>query len=166
MLWLVPRFSRKYYDTLYKRYAPDLLRDPFVRLLDKTFLIWYFAAGAALFAVGYFGWNFYTGCSFVVYGIFVRLVYVLHATWLVNSASHLWGYRNYNTQDDSRNLWWVGLLTYGEGWHNNHHAFQRMARHGHRWWEIDMTYWAICVMEWLGLAWDVVHDARHRKARA
>ncbi|MBX7075400.1 MAG: fatty acid desaturase [Pirellulales bacterium] len=164
MLWLMPRFSRKHYDSLYKRYAPDLLRDPFVRLLDHTFLLWYFLFGGALFAIGYFGWDFYTGCSFVVYGMFVRLVYVLHATWFVNSASHIWGYRNYETRDNSRNLWWVGLLTYGEGWHNNHHAFQRMARHGHRWWEVDVTYWAICVMEWFGLAWNVVHDARPKAA--
>ena len=77
----------------------------------------------------------------------MRLIYVLHVTWLVNSASHIWGYRNYETTDDSRNLWWVGLLAFGEGWHNNHHAFQRMARQGHKWWEIDVTYWAICLME-------------------
>ena len=66
------------------------------------------------------------------------------------------GYRNYDTPDDSRNLWWVGLLAYGEGWHNNHHAFSDCARHGHRWWEVDMTYMAICVMEKFGLAWNVV----------
>ena len=62
--------------------------------------------------------------------MFVRLVYVLHVTWFVNSATHIWGYRNYETTDDSRNLWWVGLLAFGEGWHNNHHAYQRMARAG------------------------------------
>jgi sn-2 palmitoyl-lipid 9-desaturase len=83
---------------------------------------------------------------------------VLHVTWFVNSATHMWGYRNYETTDDSRNLWWVGILAYGEGWHNNHHAFQRMAKHGHRWWEIDMTYWTILTLERLGLAWNVVHD--------
>ncbi|MFM9011396.1 MAG: fatty acid desaturase, partial [Planctomycetota bacterium] len=77
--------------------------------------------------------------------------------WLVNSATHMWGYRNYETTDDSRNLWWVGLLGFGEGWHNNHHAYQRMAAHGHRWWELDPTYWVIRVMESLGLVWDVVH---------
>ena len=85
--------------------------------------------------------------SFVVWGMFVRLIYVLHVTWLVNSASHIWGYRNYETTDDSRNLWWVGLLAFGEGWHNNHHAYQRMARQGHKWWEVDVTYWAICLLE-------------------
>ena len=101
-------------------------------------------------------WDFRTGVSFVVYGMFVRLVYVLHATWLVNSASHMWGYRNYPTKDNSRNLWWVGLLAYGEGWHNNHHAFPRSAQHGHRWWELDQTYFVIRFLEVIGLAWDVV----------
>ena len=134
MLWLFPRLTRQHYDTLYKKYAPDLMKDPFRRLLDKTFLVWYFALGGLLFTIGYFGWDFYTGVSFVIYGMFVRLVYVLHTTWFVNSATHIWGYRNYETSDESRNLWWVGLLSFGEGWHNNHHAFQRVARHGHRWW--------------------------------
>ncbi len=85
-------------------------------------------------------------------------VYVLHVTWFVNSATHIWGYRNYETTDNSRNLWWVGLLAFGEGWHNNHHAFQRMARQGHKWWEVDVTYWAICLMEKVGLVWNVVHE--------
>ena len=70
----------------------------------------------------------------------------------------MWGYRNYETSDDSRNNWWVALFTYGEGWHNNHHAFPRMARHGHRWWEIDITYATIWLMKRLGLAWEVVGD--------
>jgi len=70
----------------------------------------------------------------------------------------MWGYRNYETTDDSRNLWWVGLLAFGEGWHNNHHAYQRMAAHGHKWWEFDVTYWAILALERMGLAWDVVHS--------
>ena len=71
---------------------------------------------------------------------------------------HIWGYRSHATRDNSTNLWWVALLTYGEGWHNNHHAFATSARHGLRWWEIDMTYWTICAMEKLGLAWNVVHS--------
>ena len=82
----------------------------------------------------------------LVWGFFVRSVLVLHSTWLVNSATHVWGYRSHETRDDSTNLWWVALLTYGEGWHNNHHAFQTSARHGLRWWEIDMTYMAIRLM--------------------
>ena len=77
-------------------------------------------------------------------------------TWAVNSASHMWGYRTYETRDNSRNLWWVGLLAWGEGWHNNHHAFQQAARHGHRWWELDMTYMVVALMKRLGLAWNVI----------
>ena len=98
--------------------------------------------------------------SFVVWGVFVRLVFVLHSTWFVNSASHMWGYRNYETTDDSRNNWWVALITYGEGWHNNHHAYPRMAPHGHKWWEIDVTFLTIRVMQAFGLAWDVVDYKR------
>jgi stearoyl-CoA desaturase (delta-9 desaturase) len=114
--------------------------------------------GILLYAIGYFGWNSFTGWSFVFWGMFVRLVYVLHVTWFVNSATHLWGYRNYETSDDSKNLWWVGILAFGEGWHNNHHAFQRMAKAGHKWWEIDVTYWAILALEKVGLAWNVVKE--------
>ena len=94
----------------------------------------------------------------LVWGMFVRLTFVLHSTWFVNSASHMWGYRTYATRDNSRNLWWVALLTYGEGWHNNHHAFPRMAMHGHKWWEIDTAFRSIRLLETLGLAWNVVVD--------
>jgi stearoyl-CoA desaturase (delta-9 desaturase) len=127
-----------------------------MRMLNRTFLLWHLGLGVILFCLGWLPWDPYTGASFVVYGMFVRLVYVLHITWLVNSASHMWGYRNYETRDDSRNLWWVGLLAFGEGWHNNHHAWQRAARHGHRWWELDVTYMTIAIMRRLGLAWNVV----------
>jgi stearoyl-CoA desaturase (delta-9 desaturase) len=164
MLWLFPRPNKADWNATLKRYAPDMLKDPFMRMLDKTFLLWHFAAGAVLLAVGWAFWDFYTGLSFLIYGMFVRMVYVLHVTWLVNSASHMWGYRNYETHDNSRNLWWVGLLAYGEGWHNNHHAFQRGARHGHRWWELDLTYTVIAILRRLGLAWDVVRDLPRDKA--
>ena len=73
----------------------------------------------------------------------------------MNSATHVWGYRSHDTTDSSTNLWWVALLTYGEGWHNNHHAFQTSARHGLRWWEIDMTYMAIRAMSWVGITRNV-----------
>ena len=82
-------------------------------------------------------------------------VFVLHSTWLVNSASHVWGYRSHPTRDRSTNLWWVALLTYGEGWHNNHHAYQTSARHGLRWWEIDMTYLAIRAMKMCRIAYNI-----------
>jgi stearoyl-CoA desaturase (delta-9 desaturase) len=158
VFWLFPRPHEPEWTKMIGRYSKDLLRDPFMRLLDKTYILWHLALGAALFAAGWLGWGFFTGLSFLVYGMFLRLVWVMHVTWAVNSASHMWGYRNYDTPDDSRNLWWVGLLAYGEGWHNNHHAFSNCARHGHRWWEVDVTYMVICLMEKLGLAWDVVRQ--------
>jgi stearoyl-CoA desaturase (delta-9 desaturase) len=75
-----------------------------------------------------------------------------HSTWLVNSAAHIWGYRNYETGERSRNLWWVALFSYGEGWHNNHHAFPSSARHGLRWWEVDVTYLTVRLLAFLKLA--------------
>ncbi len=103
--------------------------------------------GLALYAWG--GW------SLVVWGIFLRLVVVLHTTWFVNSATHTWGYRTYETPEGSTNLWWVGLLAWGEGWHNNHHAFQRSARHGLEWWEVDTNWMVIRVLAALGIARDI-----------
>ena len=160
IIWLFPRPYDTRWRQMLDRYGKDLQKDPFMRLLDRSFIVWHFLLGLMLFAVGWLGWDLYTGISFVVYGMFVRLVYVLHVTWLVNSASHMWGYRNYETSDNSRNLWWVGLLAYGEGWHNNHHAYPGRARHGHHWWEFDMTYLAIRTLERTGLVWDVNHGRR------
>jgi len=156
MLWMFPRHGSQHWAQMYRQYSPDLLKEPFLRLLDRTFLWWHLALGVCLFSLGWGLWDLRTGLSLVVYGMFVRLVYVLHVTWAVNSASHMWGYRNYETRDNSRNLWWVGLLAFGEGWHNNHHAYPRSASHGHRWWEIDLTNWIICLMKSVGLAWNVV----------
>ena len=161
MFWFMPNLGQKWHRELLSRYAPDMLKDRGMVILHKLFLPSHFILGAALFAVGYFGeaiglggWRY--GLSMLLWGLCVRMVYVMHITWLVNSATHLWGYRNYETTDDSRNLWWVGLLAFGEGWHNNHHAFQRVAAQGHRWWEVDVTYWIILAMEKTGLAWNVV----------
>jgi len=161
MTWFMPALIPGDFEKLTARYAPDLAKDRGMWFLHYMFLPSHLLLSALLFGVGYFGWDTYTGISFVVWGMFVRLLYVLHVTWMVNSASHIWGYRNYETTDDSRNLWWVGLLAFGEGWHNNHHAYQRMARQGHKWWEVDVTYWAICLMEKVGLVWNVVHEVPH-----
>ena len=94
--------------------------------------------------------------SLFLWTVVVRTVYVWHITWFVNSAAHRWGYQNYDTGDRSRNNWWVALLTNGEGWHNNHHATPRAASHGHRWWEVDLTYTFIRFLELVGLAKQVV----------
>jgi fatty-acid desaturase len=121
--------------------------DPYYRFLDHNSVQLQIALGVLLFVCG--------GLSFVVWGIFVRLVLTYHTTWLVNSASHMFGYRSYQTTDLSRNNWWVALLTWGEGWHNNHHAFQFSARHGLRWFEVDVIWWMIRLLASVGLAVDI-----------
>ncbi len=156
LMWMFPRYGERHWAQLYRQYAPDLMKDRSLRWLDRGFLWWHLLLGVLVFCAGWAIWDLRTGISFVVWGMFVRLVYMLHVTWAVNSASHMWGYRTYETRDDSRNNWWVGLLAWGEGWHNNHHAFQRVANHGHRWWELDATYRVIALMESTGLAWNVV----------
>ena len=158
ILWMCVRRDPRELAGHVARWAPDLDRDPAMHFIHRTFLLWHAAMGIGLLAAGWLLFGPFTGVSWLLWGMAVRMVVVFHVTWLVNSATHMWGYRNYTTGDDSRNLWWVGLLAFGEGWHNNHHAFQRMAKHGHRWWEIDVTYWAILAMERLGLAWNVVHE--------
>jgi fatty-acid desaturase len=148
-----------------RRWVPDLLKDPVLRWIGALFLPSHFLAAGVIAAAGYAYGGWPMAMSFVVWGVFVRLVFVLHSTWFVNSASHMWGYRTYETTDDSRNNWWVALITYGEGWHNNHHAFPRMAPHGRKWWEFDMTFLTIRLMQLCGLAWDVVdYERRSEKA--
>jgi sn-1 stearoyl-lipid 9-desaturase len=145
--WLLARNDAVPTDEERSRLAADLESDPFFRFLDRNGVQLQIALGAVLFAFG--------GLSWVVWGVFVRLVLMYHTTWLVNSASHMFGYRTYRTNDLSRNNWWVALISWGEGWHNNHHAFQFSARHGLRWFEIDVIWWAIRVLMFLRLAVDV-----------
>ena len=156
MNWMFPRYGSQHWAQLYRQYAPDLMKDRSLRLLDRGFLWLHLGLGVIVFAVGLLVWDVNTAISLVAWGMFARLVYMLHVTWAVNSASHMWGYRTYETRDNSRNLWWVGLLAWGEGWHNNHHAFPRVACHGHRWWELDMSYGIVELMKRTGLAWNVV----------
>ncbi len=151
VLWLLPWMGTEEIKKLQEKWVPDLRKDWMLRFLHHTFLVWHVVLGSTLFALGLL-WNLYTAVSLVVWGMFVRMVLVLHSTWFVNSATHRWGYRTYQTRDNSRNLWWVALLTFGEGWHNNHHYRPRAANHGHRWWELDITYWTIKLLAVLGLA--------------
>ncbi|XP_042049410.1 palmitoyl-monogalactosyldiacylglycerol delta-7 desaturase, chloroplastic-like [Salvia splendens] len=125
----------------------DLEKQPFYKFLQNTYIFHHVALGALLYAMG--------GLPFIVWGMGVRTVWVYHITWLVNSACHVWGKQVWNTGDLSRNNWWVAVLAFGEGWHNNHHAFEYSARHGLEWWQIDMTWYAIRALEALGLATDV-----------
>lgn len=126
------------------RFTKDIADDPVYQFLDKYFLPIQVVLAIVLYLWG--GW------PFVVWGIFVRLVTVYHTTWLVNSATHAFGYRTFETTDHSTNCWWVALLTFGEGWHNNHHAYQYSARHGLQWWELDLTWLTIRFLQLLGLA--------------
>ncbi|MEO0409705.1 MAG: fatty acid desaturase, partial [Cyanobacteria bacterium P01_A01_bin.135] len=144
MGWLL-RPQASLFDIEYHgQYAPELVRDRYYRWLGRNFLVLQVVLAALLYSLG--GW------PFVVYGIFVRAVLLWHATWCVNSATHYWGYRNFNIADDARNLWWVSLITYGEGWHNNHHRFPRAAQTGWRWWELDVTWATIRLLQQFGLA--------------
>lgn len=128
-------------------FVPDLRKDKFHIWISKWHWVPLALVGVAAFAIG--GWP----C--VLWGIFLRTVLGLHATWLVNSATHMWGSRRFLTDDTSKNSLWVALLTFGEGWHNNHHAAPQSARHGIVWYEIDMNWYGIMMLRQLGLAWDI-----------
>ncbi len=136
-----------------QQYAKDLHKDPMHRFLQGCHFLLPLLLAALLFILGELWAG--VGLAWVVWGIFVRTTLIYHATWLVNSATHMWGYRSHATNDDSTNLWWVALLAFGEGWHNNHHAFQRSARHGLRWWEFDVTYLMIRLLSYVGLAREI-----------
>jgi fatty-acid desaturase len=129
---------------LEKKYAPELVADPVHRVMNRLHVFPNIFLGLAFFAWG--GW------PLVFWGIGMRIVVTLHATWFVNSAAHIWGYRTYDTPEGSTNCWWVGLVAWGEGWHNNHHAFPRSARHGQQWWEFDANWIVIRTLAALGLA--------------
>ncbi len=131
------------------RFARDITSDPWLNFLSIPIVMIGIQAllGVAFYFIG--GW------PWVFWGIFLRLVAVYHITWFVNSATHKWGYRNFESEDLSTNNWWVGILAWGEGWHNNHHTYQDSCKSGYRWWEIDMTYWIIKALSYLGLTYDL-----------
>jgi sn-1 stearoyl-lipid 9-desaturase len=128
-------------------YVPDLRRDRFHSWISRWHWVPITALGGVVFAFG--GWRY------LLWGIFFRTVLGLHSTWLVNSATHMWGRRRFATRDNSRNSLWVALLTFGEGWHNNHHAFPQSARHGMAWYEFDPNWYGIVMLRMLGLARNV-----------
>jgi stearoyl-CoA desaturase (delta-9 desaturase) len=126
------------------KYAPDLAKHPFYLWLNTYHWVLSIVLAALLFAFG--------GLPLVLWGVCVRVVAGLHATWLINSATHIWGKRRFATRDDSRNNWWVALFTFGEGWHNNHHAHPASARHGLAWHEFDPSWLLIKTLRFLGIA--------------
>jgi stearoyl-CoA desaturase (delta-9 desaturase) len=145
--WVIFGEANHNNTAIMSRYAPDLGRDRFYQWLSTYHWVPLTTLGLTLLAVG--GW------PLVNWAIFLRVVVGLHATWLVNSATHLWGRRRFATKDDSKNSWWVALLTFGEGWHNNHHAHPVSARHGLAWYEFDPTWIELKLLRAIGLVWDV-----------
>jgi fatty-acid desaturase len=126
------------------KYAPDVAKQKFYVWLNNYHWVPLTALAVVLFAIG--------GYKLVLWGVFFRVVFGLHTTWLVNSATHMWGARRFATRDDSRNNWWVALLTFGEGWHNNHHAHPTSARHGLAWYEFDPSWILIKILKVFGIA--------------
>jgi stearoyl-CoA desaturase (delta-9 desaturase) len=145
--WMLTRPPHKIDPGLKERMAPDILRDPWLRRLDRFQLVWAGISALVLYGLGGWSWLLWGGC--------LRLVLTYHATWLVNSAAHLYGYRSHATADRSTNCWWVALLTFGEGWHNNHHAFPTSARHGLGPREWDVSYWILSIWQRLGWVSDL-----------
>jgi len=128
-------------------YVPDLRKDKFHLWISKWHVVTSVVVAVVFYAIG--GW------PSVFWGVFVRTVLSLHFTWLVNSATHMWGTQRFDTGDTSMNSFWVAFLTFGEGWHNNHHAQPQSARHGFTWYELDVNWYGIWTLRTLGLAWDV-----------
>ena len=145
--WILVGKSMHHDTKTLARYVPDLAKDRFHVWITKYHYVPMIVLGLALLAIG--------GVPFLLWGVFFRTVFGLHATWLVNSATHVWGSRRFHTRDDSTNSWWVALLSFGEGWHNNHHAHPVSARHGLKWYEVDFNWYGIWVLSKLGLARDI-----------
>jgi len=147
MGWIIKGQGLHHNPDALARYVPDLARDRFHVLLTRWHWVPQVVVGLALLAFG--------GVAYVLWGIAFRTTFGLHCTWLVNSATHLWGRRRFATRDDSTNNWWVAMLSFGEGWHNNHHAHPTSARHGLVWYEFDLNWIGIQTLRRLGLAWDI-----------
>ncbi len=144
MGWILTGKSMHHDTTTLARYVPDLSKDRFHVWITRYHYVPLIVLGVALLALG--------GLPLLLWGVFLRTVVGLHCTWMVNSITHVWGSRRFATRDLSTNNWWVALLSFGEGWHNNHHAHPTSARHGLAWYEIDLNWYGIWVLKKLGLA--------------
>ena len=142
--WIFKGTAQDHDEATLKKYVPDLLKDKGQQVIAKFFYVPIILSAIIFFAIG--GWGM------VLWGVVVRTIFGWHTTWFVNSLAHLYGNRRFETTDDSTNNWFVAILTFGEGWHNNHHAFPTSARHGLAWYEFDMNWIAIRIFERLGWA--------------
>ena len=148
------------------RYAPDLLADPVIRFVDRTFVVWALGGLAVAFGLGVaIGGTISTGLTGLLWGGGVRLFVLHHATYSINSICHVFGRRSFGTTDESRNVFWLALPSFGESWHNNHHAFPTSARHGLGRGQLDLSAMVIRGLERCGLAWDVVRVSPERQRR-
>jgi stearoyl-CoA desaturase (Delta-9 desaturase) len=147
------------------RYAPDLIADPVVSFVSRTFIVWVLAGLAMPFLLGWvIGGTLDKALTALLWGGAVRMLVLHHSTYSINSLCHFFGRQRFNTGDESRNLWWLSVFTFGEAWHNNHHAFPTSARHGLGRWNFDPSAWVIWGLEKTGLAWDVVRITPERQA--
>lgn len=149
-----------------RRYAKDLLADPLIKFVDRTFVLWVIAGLAAAFGLGVLlTGSVIGGLTALLWGGAARIFFLHHATFSINSVCHFFGRRDYDTPDESRNVAWLAIPTWGEAWHNNHHAFPTSYRHGLRRWQVDPSAAMIRAMEMTGLAWDVVRVDQVRRER-
>ncbi|MGE0610199.1 MAG: acyl-CoA desaturase [Pirellulales bacterium] len=171
MGWLL--VENRYLSSIdtYEKYARDVLEDRFYLNMERNGMwgiiyavhaVLFFLAGLAIgwATTGLYMGGVQFGLSLVLWGVIFRTIYTWHVTWGINSFSHRFGYTNYDTGENSRNNWLFALATNGEGWHNNHHADPRSAKHGHRWWELDVTYLTLCAFEKIGIVQGLVRPAR------
>jgi stearoyl-CoA desaturase (delta-9 desaturase) len=150
----------------HKRYAPDLLKDPVIRFINRTFVVWVGVGLLVPFGLGWaIGGSLETALTGLLWGGAVRMLVLHHVTYSINSLCHFFGRKRFATGDESRNLAWLSLLSFGEAWHNNHHAFPTSAHHGLRWWEVDFSSLTIRALRRLGLIWDVVEISPERQRR-
>lgn len=145
--WVTVGTSQDNSDEVEQRFIPDLLKDKFMVTLTKYWYLPIIITSIILFLIG--------GFSMVLWGTFLSVTIGWHFTWFVNSITHLWGSRRFDTHDDSTNNALVAAVSWGEGWHNNHHAHPTSARHGLTWYEFDLNWIQIKILEKLGLAWKV-----------
>jgi stearoyl-CoA desaturase (delta-9 desaturase) len=138
-----------------REYGKDLYEDRLIRTIDRLYLVWVVLTLGIPFAIGYAFGGVDAGLEAMVWGGLVRVFLYQHATFSVNSICHMFGRKDYPSRDESRNNWFVSLLVFGEGWHNNHHAFPSSARHGLRRWQVDVSWWVIRCLQRVGLVWDV-----------